>query len=138
MQPRAFATALPVGLLGEDTHIWREDVCAIRWLGLPKKPDFKRPDFKTPDFRTFVTEQKMLLFMQVLILLGLVAQAFMFIAFLWYGKPPEGQYALIREYFLVAAVWVLTINAGIVLFWWVTKQGRARSIQTEPQTDETK
>jgi hypothetical protein len=89
---------------------------------LPKKPEFKRPDF-----RTFVTEQRTLLFMQIAVLLGLLIECFMFIALLYYGRPPADEFAQIHQFFLVAAVWVLTIDAGVVLFWWVTKQGRLRA-----------
>ncbi len=108
---------------------------------MPKKPDFKRPDFKRPDFRTFVTEQKMLLFMQIAVLLGLVIQAIMFTAFLWYGNPgaavTPSEFASIHQFFLVAAVWVLTIDVGIVLFWWMTRQGRAPLTHIEPQIEES-
>ena len=73
--------------------------------------------------KTFVTGQRMLLFTQVMILVGLAVQIGLFFAYLWYGSPPAGSYALIIQFFLVAAVWVLTINAGLVLFWWVSNLG---------------
>ncbi|MFO7836056.1 MAG: hypothetical protein R6V83_05335 [Candidatus Thorarchaeota archaeon] len=74
-------------------------------------------------FKTFATEQKTLLFFQIMILLGLLIQVAMFFAYLWYGRPPEGAYVVIAQFFLVAAIWVLTINTGIVLFWWVSRLG---------------
>lgn len=74
-------------------------------------------------FKTFVTEQKTLLFFQIMILLGLLVQVIMFFAYIWYGRPPEGDYLAIAQFFLVAAIWVLTINTGIVLFWWVSRLG---------------
>lgn len=87
---------------------------------------------KTSDFRTFVTEQRMLLLMQIAVLLGLLVQVIMFVALLWYGRPSEGQYSQIHNFFLVSAVWVLTIDAGVVLFWWVTKQGK-ETVEGEEQ-----
>lgn len=92
---------------------------------------------RTSDFRTFVTEQQMLLFMQIAVLLGLLVQVIMFVALLWYGRPPEGQYSQIHDFFLVSAVWVLTIDAGVVLFWWVTKQGKKREEGEEQQYEIT-
>ncbi|MHA1902582.1 MAG: hypothetical protein ACXADL_02700 [Candidatus Thorarchaeota archaeon] len=74
-------------------------------------------------FKTFVTEQKMLFFFQILILIGLAIQAGIFFALLWYGRPPATDFALVLDFFLVAAVWVLTINVGIVLFWWISRLG---------------
>ncbi len=71
-------------------------------------------------FRTFVTEQKTLLFTQVAILMGLVIQIGLFFALLYYGRPPSTEYALVLQFFVVAAVWVLTINIGVLLFWWVS------------------
>ena len=92
---------------------------------------------KKPDFKTFVTEQKMLLFMQIAVLLGLLIEVILFASLLWYGRPPEGSYALIHDFFYVAAVWVFAIDAGVVLFWWVTKQGRPQSIRGGSQTGES-
>jgi hypothetical protein len=77
-------------------------------------------DFK---IKTFATEQKMLLFTQIMILVGLAIQAGMFFALLWWGRPPANDYALVLEFFMVAALWVIVINLGIVLFWWVSKLG---------------
>ena len=74
-------------------------------------------------FKTFVTEQKMLFFFQILILIGLAIQAGIFFSLLWYGRPPGSDFALVLDFFLVTAVWVLTINVGIVLFWWVSRLG---------------
>lgn len=93
---------------------------------------------KKPDFRTFVTEQKTLLFMQIAVLLGLLVQSIMFVALLFYGRPPEGEYNLIHHFFLVAAAWILTIDAGVVLFWWLTNQGRLRTARGPAESQANK
>ncbi|UCE09324.1 MAG: hypothetical protein JSW61_10130 [Candidatus Thorarchaeota archaeon] len=75
-------------------------------------------------FKTFVTEQRMLLITQIAILLGLVIQVIMFAFLLWYGRPADSSdTALVQQFFLVAALWVITIDLGVGLFWWVSKQG---------------
>jgi hypothetical protein len=66
----------------------------------------------------------MLLFTQMAILLGLIIQLVMFAFLLWYGRPADSsETALVQQFFLVAALWVITINVGVALFWWVSKQG---------------
>ncbi|TFG12192.1 hypothetical protein EU537_10275 [Candidatus Thorarchaeota archaeon] len=75
-------------------------------------------------FKTFVTEQKTLLFFQIMILLGLLIQVIMFFAFIWYGRPPAWDYEAISQFFLVAALWIITINISVVLFWWVSRLGK--------------
>ena len=48
----------------------------------------------------------------------------MFFALLWYGRPAATEFELIYQFFIVTALWVLVINVGVVLFWWVSKQGQ--------------
>lgn len=75
-------------------------------------------------FKTFVTEQKMLLFTQIIILMGLMVQVIMLAALIWYGRPADSSdTALVLQFFYVAALWVITIDIGVVVFWWVSKQG---------------
>ena len=89
-------------------------------------------------FKTFVTEQKMLFFFQVLILIGLAIQAGIFFGLLWYGRPPTTDFALVLDFFLVAAAWVLTINVSIVLFWWISRLGEwPIEIQEEVEEDQS-
>ena len=87
-------------------------------------------------FKTFVTEQKFLLFMQIMILIGLAVEVGMFFALLWYGRPPATNIDQILQFFTVSALWVIVINMGIVLFWWVSKHG-AWPVQIEAETDES-
>jgi hypothetical protein len=58
-----------------------------------------------------------------MILLGLLVQVVMLFAFIWYGRPPATDYEAISQFFLVAALWVITINISVVLFWWVSRLG---------------
>ncbi|NHJ14316.1 MAG: hypothetical protein EAX95_11605 [Candidatus Thorarchaeota archaeon] len=91
--------------------------------------------------KTFVTGQRMMLFTQVMILVGLAMQVGLFFAYLWYGSPPAGNYALIIQFFFVAAVWIMTINAGVVLFWWVSGLGakqRERTTNDRPKPRQRK
>lgn len=91
--------------------------------------------------KTFVTGQRMMLFTQVMILMGLAIQVGLFFAYLWYGSPPAGNYSLIIQFFLVAAVWVMTINAGVVLFWWVSNLGakqQQETVETKSKPEPTK
>ncbi len=74
-------------------------------------------------FKTFVTEQKMLFFTQVVILLGLLVQVIMFASLLWWGRPDASNTALVLQFFAVAAFWVITIDIGVALFWWISNQG---------------
>jgi hypothetical protein len=92
--------------------------------------------------KTFVTGQRMMLFTQVMILVGLAMQIALFFAYLWYGSPPAGSYELIIEFFFVAAVWVMTINVGVVLFWWISNLGakqreKAAKEKPKPRTQRT-
>jgi hypothetical protein len=73
--------------------------------------------------KTFATEQKMLLFTQLSILLGLAVQVCLFFALLIWGRPPSNDAALVLQFFFTVALWVLTINASTVLFWWVSRLG---------------
>ncbi|MDF1541318.1 MAG: hypothetical protein P1Q69_20640 [Candidatus Thorarchaeota archaeon] len=77
----------------------------------------------TSRFKTFVTEQKMLLFTQIAILIGLGVEIGMFFALLLWGRPPGDQFELIFQFFGTAALWVMVINIGVVLFWWVSGLG---------------
>ncbi len=74
-------------------------------------------------FKTFVTEQKMLFFTQIMILLGLFVQVIIFAALLVWGRPPSNNIPLVLEFFAVVALWVITIDIGVVLFWWVSERG---------------
>ena len=66
-----------------------------------------------------------LLFFQIAIVLGLLVQLGMFFVFLWLTYPQiTSNPALLIQFFTTAALWVLTIDAGIWLFWWVAKHGR--------------
>ncbi len=96
---------------------------------------------KSAGIRTWVTWQKTVLFFQVMTVLGLLIQVGMFFALLLWGRPTltgtsSVDTPLILNFFVVAAVWVMTINAGIWLFWWITKQGRAQ-LQLVEETEET-
>lgn len=73
--------------------------------------------------KTFVTEQKMLLFTQIAILIGLLIQVGIFFSLLWWGRPPGTDYALVFQFYWTAALWVIVINIGVVLFWWVSSLG---------------
>jgi hypothetical protein len=66
----------------------------------------------------------MLLATQIFILLGIIIEIGMFFALLWYGRPPSTEFELIFQFFIVAALWVVIIDVGVVLFWWVSKQGQ--------------
>jgi hypothetical protein len=66
-----------------------------------------------------------LLFFQIAIILGLITQLALFFVFLWLTYPMiTGNAALLIQFFTTVAIWVLTIDAGIWLFWWVAKNGR--------------
>ena len=89
--------------------------------------------------RTFVTWQKTLLFFQICIIIGLGVQLVIFSALLWYGRPLVTETALVLQFFQVCALWVLTINVGIWLFWWVTRQGQVTertTTQSNPNQSE--
>ncbi len=73
--------------------------------------------------KTFITEQKALLITQVLIVLGLLIQVGFFFALLIWGRPPSSETALVLQFFLTAAIWVMTINFSTILFWWVSLLG---------------
>ncbi len=88
--------------------------------------------------KTFATEQKMLLFTQLSILLGLAIQVCMFIALIIWGRPPANDTALVLQFFLTAALWVLTINASTFLFWWVSRLGPWTMAVEEESTKPTK
>ena len=77
----------------------------------------------TQRVKTFATEQKMLLFTQIGILIGLVVQIGIFFSLLIWGRPPSTQYDLVLQFFLTAAFWVFTINGTTVLFWWISRLG---------------
>ncbi len=47
----------------------------------------------------------------------------MFVAYIWYGRPAPTDTAMIIQFFTVAAFWVLTIDGGVFLFWWVSRLG---------------
>ncbi|MCK5238568.1 MAG: hypothetical protein KAR33_03405 [Candidatus Thorarchaeota archaeon] len=74
-------------------------------------------------FKTFVSEQKMLLFTQIAILMGLVIEIGIFFSLLWWGRPPAIEYALVFQFYWTLALWVIIINMGIILFWWVSSLG---------------
>ncbi|MFX0108249.1 MAG: hypothetical protein ACFE7R_08200 [Candidatus Hodarchaeota archaeon] len=74
-------------------------------------------------FKTFVTEQRTLLFFQIMILFGMLIQVGMFFALLFYGRPPASDYRAISDFFMTCAAWVITINVSIGLFWWVSNLG---------------
>ncbi|MGY5876181.1 MAG: hypothetical protein RTU30_10570 [Candidatus Thorarchaeota archaeon] len=83
------------------------------------------------DIRTWVTWQKTVLLFQIMILIGIGVQLGMFFALLWWGRPVSSMIAeptlsaLVLQFFVVAALWILIINISVVLFWWVTKQGQS-------------
>lgn len=77
----------------------------------------------TSRFKTFVTEQKMLLFTQIAILIGLGVEIGIFFSLLIWGRPPGDQFELVFQFFWTAALWVIVINIGVVLFWWVSGLG---------------
>ncbi|MBD3407565.1 MAG: hypothetical protein GF411_15720 [Candidatus Lokiarchaeota archaeon] len=81
--------------------------------------------------KTFVTWQRTLLFFQICIILGILVQGIIFATLLWWGRPPLSNLALVLQFYQVLAFWVLTINASVILFWWVTKNGRVDTITTE-------
>lgn len=86
-----------------------------------------------------------LLFFQITIILGLLVQLGMFFVFLWLTYPQiTGNPELLIQFFTTVALWVLTIDAGIWLFWWVAKQRiewavysplRLKSKPAEPETE---
>ena len=83
-----------------------------------------------------------LLFFQITIILGLLVQLGMFFVFLWLTYPQiTGNPALLIQFFAIVAFWVLTIDAGIWLFWWVAKHGRLEwsaygPLRMKPEPDE--
>lgn len=89
----------------------------------------------TQRVRTFATEQKMLLFTQLGILFGLLVQVIMFFALIWYGRPPSTDFDLVLQFFTVTALWIITINIGVVLFWWVSRLGTKSMFYEEPQSE---
>jgi len=82
--------------------------------------------------KTFASEQKMLLFTQIGILFGLLVQVIIFFALIWYGRPPATDYELVLQFFTVTALWIFTINIGVVLFWWVSRLGEKSMFYEEP------
>ncbi|MHA1908582.1 MAG: hypothetical protein ACW98Y_14870 [Candidatus Thorarchaeota archaeon] len=77
----------------------------------------------TARMKTFVTEQKMLLFSQIAILIGIMVEIGIFFSLLWWGRPPATEYALVFQFYWTAALWVIIINMGVILFWWVSSLG---------------
>ncbi len=73
--------------------------------------------------RTFATEQKMLLFTQISILIGLAVQIGIFFSLLIWGRPPANETALVLQFFVTAALWIFTINFSTILFWWISRLG---------------
>lgn len=88
---------------------------------------------KGQKFKTFVTEQKTILLTQIGILLGLLVQVVMFFSLIWYGRPPATNIELVLQFFTVCALWIITINIGVVLFWWVSRLGEKSMFYEEPK-----
>lgn len=65
----------------------------------------------------------MLLFTQIAILIGIFVEIGMFFSLLAWGRPPATEYELIFQFFWTAALWVIVIDIGVVLFWWVSGLG---------------
>ncbi len=84
-------------------------------------------------FKTFVTEQKMILFTQIGILFGLLVQVIMFFSLIWYGRPSAFNTALVLQFFTVCAFWIITINIGVILFWWVSRLGESEMFYKKPE-----
>ncbi|MHA1638169.1 MAG: hypothetical protein ACTSUB_09165 [Candidatus Thorarchaeota archaeon] len=84
-------------------------------------------------FKTFVTEQKTILLTQIGILFGLLIQVIMFFSLIWYGRPPATDIELVLQFFTVCAFWIITINIGVVLFWWVSSLGDGAMFYKNPE-----
>ncbi|MBN2229675.1 MAG: hypothetical protein JW779_08760 [Candidatus Thorarchaeota archaeon] len=84
--------------------------------------------------KTFATEQKMLLFTQIAILIGLMVQVGIFFSLLIWGRPPVAETELVLQFFLTAALWIFTINFSTILFWWVSRLG-PWTITIEPEEE---
>ncbi|MFW9932340.1 MAG: hypothetical protein ACFFDR_06760, partial [Candidatus Thorarchaeota archaeon] len=79
------------------------------------------------------TEQKMLLFTQIAILIGLAVQVGIFFSLLIWGRPPASETELVLQFFLTAALWIFTINFSTILFWWVSRLGPWTIAIDEPE-----
>ena len=65
----------------------------------------------------------MLLFTQIAILIGLGVEVGMFFSLLWWGRPPSDQFELVFQFYWTAALWVIIINIGVIMFWWISSLG---------------